>query len=167
MIRCESIFGMTGTLKTASARVLLLALLGGCAATPEAPPASDAEAKRFESAPRAAIVYLYRADTPSSATSTIWVDDRLVGQSLPATYFRVAVRPGRNHIAAFAPDQGLLEIDTREGGVFFVAMQVGGDFETPGNTLFRSVPPEAGKAEILRCCTMLETWRAGQWRAPF
>jgi hypothetical protein len=53
------------------------------------------------------------------------------------------------------------------GGVFFVAMQVGGDVETPGNTIFRSVPPEAGKAEILRCCTMLETWRPGQWRAPF
>ena len=158
---------MPGTPRTALPLVLILALLGGCAATPEAPPASDAEAKRFESAPRAAIIYLYRADTPSSATSTIWVDDRLVGQSLPATYFRVAVRPGRNYIAAFAPDQGRLEIDTREGGVFFVAMQVGGDFETPGDTIFRSVPPEAGKAEILRCCTMLETWRPGQWRAPF
>jgi hypothetical protein len=150
------------------ALVLLLALLGGCASTSEAPPASDAEAKHFESALRAAIIYLYRADTPgSSATSTIWVDDRIVGQSLPATYFRVAVRPGRNRIAAFASDQGRLEIDTREGGVFFVAMQVGGDVETPGNTIFRSVPPEAGKAEILRCCTMLETWRPGQWRAPF
>lgn len=153
--------------KSASALVLLLALLGGCAATPEASPTTDAEAKRFESAPRAAIVYLYRADTPSSTTSTIWVDDRIVGQSLPATYFRVAVRPGRNRIAAFAPDQGRLEIETREGGVFFVAMQVGGDAEGSGTTLFRSVTPDAGKAEILRCCTMLETWRPGQWRAPY
>jgi len=157
---------MPGTPRTALALVLLLALLGGCAATPEASTQDDAAAKLFESAPRAAIIYLYRADTPSSATSTLWVDDRIVGQSLPATYFRVAVRPGRNRIAAFAPDQGRLEIETREGGVFFVAMQVGGDFETPGNTIFRSVPPEAGKAEILRCCTMLETWRPNQWRAP-
>ena len=152
---------------SALALVLLLALLGGCAATSEASREADVEAKRFESAPRAAIIYLYRADTPSNATSTIWVDDRIVGQSLPATYFRVAVRPGRNRIAAFAPDQGRLEIDTRGGGVFFVAMRVGGDVDTPGNTLFRSVPPEAGKTEILRCCTMLETWRPGQWRAPF
>ncbi len=158
---------MPGTPRTTLALLLLLALFGGCAATPEATRESDAEAKRFESAPRAAIIYLYRADNPGTATTTIWVDDRIVGQSLPATYFRVAVRPGRNRIAAFAPDQGRLEIDTREGGVFFVAMQVGGDFETPGNTIFRSVPPEAGKAEILRCCTMLETWRPGQWRAPF
>jgi len=158
---------MASTLKIASALVMLIAFLGGCASTPEAPPASDAEAKRFESAPRVAIIYLYRADTPgSSATPTIWVDDRIVGQTLPATYFRIAVRPGRNRIAAFAPDQGRLEIETREGGVFFVAMQVGGDVETPGSTIFRSVPPEIGKAEIMRCCTMLETWRPGQWRAP-
>ncbi len=158
---------MTGTLKTASVLIPLLALLAGCAATPEASLQDDAEAKRFDSAPRAAIVYLYRADTPGSTTSTLWVDDRIVGQTLPATYFRVAVRPGRNRIAAFAPDHGRLEIDTREGGVFFVAMQVGGDLDAPGNTLFRSVPPEAGKAEILRCCTMLETWRPGQRRMPF
>ncbi len=157
---------MLGLLKTRLTLALLLAFLGGCASTPEAPPATDAEAKRFESAPRAAIIYLYRADNPSSAISTLWVDDRIVGQSLPATYFRVAVRPGRNRIAAFAPDQGRLEIDTREGGVFFVAMRVGGTLETPGNTLFRSIAPETGKAEILRCCTMLETWRPGQWRAP-
>lgn len=162
---------MPGTPRTALALVLLLALLGGCAATPEAPPATDAETKRFESgfesAPRAAIVYLYRADTPGSATSTLWVDDRLVGQSLPATYFRVAVRPGRNRITGVAADQGRLEIDTRAGGVFFVAMHVGGNAEVPGDTLFRSVPPDAGKAEILRCCTMLETWRPGQRRTPF
>ena len=153
--------------ESALARFLVLAFLGGCAATPEAPPIADAEAKHFESAPRAAIVYLYRADTPSDATSTIWVDDHIVGQSLPATYFRVAVRPGRNRIAAFAPDQGRIEIETREGGVFFNAMQVSGDGESSGNTIFRNVPPETGKAEILRCCTMLETWRPGQWRAPF
>ena len=159
---------MPGTPRTALALVLILALLGGCAATPEAPPAGDAEAKRFDTAPRVAIVYLYRADTPgSSATSTIWVDDRLVGQTLPATYFRIVVRPGRNRIAGVASDQGRLEIDTREGSVYFVAMYVGGDMETPTNTIFRRVPPEVGKAEILRCCSMLETWRPGQWRAPF
>ena len=147
--------------------MVLLALLGGCAATPEASRETDAGAKRFESAPRAAIIYLYRADTPSDTTSTIWIDDRVVGQSLPATYFRVAVRPGHNRITAFAPDQGWLEIDTRDGGVFFVAMQVGGNADTTSDTVFRSVPPETGKAHILRCCTLLETWRAGQSRIPF
>jgi hypothetical protein len=157
---------MPGTLKTTSALVLLLAYLGGCASTPEASLQDDAAAKRFESAPRAAIIYLYRADNPGRGVSTIWVDDRPVGQTLPATYFRVAVRPGHNRIAAFASDPGRLEIETRGDGVYFVAMHVGGEAESSPNTIFRSVPPEAGQAAILRCCTMLETWRPGQWRLP-
>ena len=158
---------MPGTPRTALALVLLLALLGGCASTPEAPPVSDAEAKRFESAPRAAFIYLYREDNPSSGVSTIWIDDHPVGQTLPATYFRVAVRPGHNRITAFAGDQGRLEIDTRAGGVYFVAMRVAGEAESSPTTIFRIVPPEVGKPEILRCCTMLETWQRGQWRLPF
>jgi hypothetical protein len=157
---------MLGTPRTALALVLLLALLGGCAATPEAPPASDAEAKHFESAPRAAIIYLYREDNPSRGVSAIWVDGRPVGQTLPATYFRVAVRPGHNRITAFASDPGWLEIETREGGVYFVALRVAGEAESSPSTTFRIVPPAVGKTEILRCCTMLETWRPGQWRLP-
>ena len=159
---------MPDTPRTALALVVSLAFLGGCASTPEAPPASDAEAKSFEPAPRAAVIYLYRSDGPgSSGVSTIWVDDRLVGQTLPATYFRVAVRPGRNRIAAVAGDQGRLEIETRGGDVYFVAMYVGGEGESSPDTIFRGVPPEVGKAAILRCCTMLETWRPGQWRIQF
>jgi hypothetical protein len=158
---------MLGTLRKTPELVLLLAFLGACASTPESSPQSDAEAKRFESAPRAAIIYLYRADTPgSSATSTIWLDGRIVGQTLPATYFRVPVRPGRNRISAYAGDQGQLEIETREGGIYFVSMRVAGTDETAPNTLFRSVALEVGKAEIMRCCTMLEGWRPGQWRSP-
>lgn len=158
---------MIRTLRVTPALVLLLALLGACASTPQAPPQTDAEAKRFESAPRAAIIYLYRADTPGgSGTPTIWIDGRIVGQTLPATYFRVPVRPGRNRISAYAGDQGRLEIETRAGGIYFVSMRVAGTDETASNTLFREVALEAGKAEIVRCCTMLEAWRPGQWRAP-
>jgi len=158
---------MVCALRLTPALVLLLVLLGACASTPEAPVQSDAEAKRFESAPRAAIIYLYRADAPGgSATSTIWVDGHIVGQTLPATYFRVPVRPGRNRISAYAGDQGRLEIETREGGIYFVSMRVAGTDETPSSTLFRSVTLEVGKAEIVRCCTMLEAWRPGQWRVP-
>ena len=149
------------------ALVLLVVLLGACAATPEASLQSDAEAKRFESAPRAAIIYLYSADAPGgSGTSTIWVDGRIVGLTLPATYFRLPVRPGRNRISAYASDQGRLEIESREGGIYFVSMRVAGTDETPSSTLFRSVALEVGKAEIVRCCTMLEAWRPGQWRVP-
>ena len=159
---------MPGIFKSGPWLALLMAFISGCAATPEASPQSDAEAKRFESAPRAAIIYLYRADTPNNGTTaTIWVDGRLVGETVQATYFRVLARPGHNRISASGHDMGLLEIDTRENEVYFVAMQVLGDEENSSSTVFRSMPPAAGKAEILRCCTMLETWRPGQTRLPF
>lgn len=158
---------MPGLMKPGPWLILLTALIGGCAATPEASRESDAEAKRFESAPRAAIIYLYRSDNPGNGTTTtIWMDGRIVGESVPATYFRVIARPGRNRISASGHDVGRIEIDTRENEVYFVSMQVLGDLETPSNTVFRSVPPAAGKAEILRCCTMLEIWRPGQTRMP-
>lgn len=152
---CSPAFGAT-----------LLAFLGACASTPEASPQSDAEAKRFESTARAAIIYLYRADTPGGGTSTIWLDGRIVGQSLPATYFRVAVRPGRNRISGYASDTGQIEVETRAGGIYFVAMRVSGIDESAPSTRFSSVGLEVGKEEIVRCCTMLETWRPGQWRVP-
>lgn len=158
---------MTTPMKFASALGLLLALLAGCAATPEASRERDAEAKRFETAPRTAIIFLYRADTPSNgATATLWMDGRLIGQSLQTTYFRVFARPGRNIITVAGSDMGRIEIDTSADGIYFIAMQVFGDAEGSSRTVFRSVPPETGKAQILRCCTLLETWQPGQNRLP-
>jgi hypothetical protein len=147
--------------------MLPLMVLLGCAATPEASPDRDAAAKQFEAASRAAVIYLYRADSPGSkGVSTVWVDGRLVGQTLPATYFRVIARPGRNSIHATGPDAGRLEIETRPDNVYFVAMNVLGEDEGSATTVFRSVAPEAGQAAIQRCCSLLETWRPGQWRVP-
>ncbi len=147
--------------------LMLAAMLAGCAATPEATPDRDAAAKQFEPAARAAVIYLYRADSPGSrGVTTVWVDGRLVGQSLPATYFRVIARPGRNHIHATGADAGRLEIETRQDAVYFVAMHVSGQDEGSSSTVFRSVPAAAAQSAIQRCCSLLETWRPGQWRVP-
>jgi len=159
---------MPVNLTRTSALTLLLALLGGCASTPEAPPGSDADAKRFETAPNAAIIYLYRPRTPGGdAPSTIWVDGRLIGETLPTTFFRVAVRPGHNRISASGNDMGRLDIDTEADGVYFVEMQVLGETQGASTTIFRSVKPDIGKASVLHCCAMLETWRPGQSRFNF
>ena len=78
-------------------------LLGGCAATPQASLQDDAAAKQFESAPGTAIVYLYRADYPSNVGfPVLWLDNRLIGELTPASYFRVSVRPGKNLLTAYA-----------------------------------------------------------------
>ena len=148
-----------------AALVFACLIQAGCVATPEASRDEDAEAKRFESAPGAAIVYLYRADTPSRGTTTLWLDGRLVGESLPATYFRTSVRPGKNLLSAYAGDPGRLEFETRSGEVYFVAINVRADDAT-GTSQFRLVTPETGIAQINRCCNLLQTWKPGQTRIP-
>ncbi len=159
---------MRNTLRIAPAIVLLLALVGGCASTPMASRESDADAKRFETAPNAAIIYLYRPPAPGGdAASTIWVDGRLIGETLPTTYFRVPVRAGYHRINAAGSDLGRLEIDAKAEGVYFVEMQVLGESQSATTTIFRSVAPETGKAAILRCCRLLEAWRPGQSRFNF
>ena len=153
---------MRGFLKTLPL-LLLLALLGSCSTTPEAPPEKDADAKRFEPALRGATIYLYRGDL-RGGVATIWIDDRLVGLTSPRSYFRVPVRPGRHRISAAGNDMGRIDVDTREEGVYYVEMQVFGESEADHTTIFRSVPADAAKRVIAQCCTLLENWRPGQSR---
>ena len=147
--------------------LIVLAFLAGCASTPEASLSSDADAKRFDSAMNAAIIYIYRPIGAGQGVSTIWVDGRLVGESLPQTFFRVVARPGRNRITTSGNDQGRLELNTAREGVYFVEAQVAGITQSEASTLFRQVAPELGKTAIAGCCRMLETWRPGQDRFNF
>ena len=124
----------------------------------------DSEAKRFESAPGAAIVYLYRADLAGgTGSSVLWLDGRLIGESLPRTYFRVSVRPGKNLLTAYANDTGRLEFETKRGEVYFIGIVVSGD-DAAYTSHFSVVSPENARTQILRCCTLLETWKPGQTR---
>jgi hypothetical protein len=145
----------------------ILLMLAGCASTPEASLESDADAKQFIPAPNAAIVYIYRPIGSGSGVSTIWVDGRLVGELLPQSFFRVAARAGHNRITTSANDPGRLEFDTSNGGVYFVEARVDGETQSEANSRFRMVDPRVGRAQIERCCQMLETWRPGQPRLNF
>jgi hypothetical protein len=152
--------------KSVVALIAACLLLCSCTATPEASRQDDAVAKRFDAVPGAAIVYLYRADGPGNrGFTTLWLDSRLVGEILPATYYRVSVRPGKNLLTAFAGDSGRLEFETRSDEVYFVAISVRDNEGTMGST-FRTVTPEVGRAQIERCCSLLETWKPGQSRFP-
>jgi hypothetical protein len=88
--------------------ILAAALLcTACATTPEATHERDAEAKEFEPVTRDAVIYVYRpGSTLGSPETTLWTDRRLVGSSLPGTFFRVLVWPGRNVIDTSPPDTG-------------------------------------------------------------
>jgi hypothetical protein len=141
--------------------ILLLAalLLGsGCASTPQATRENDAAAKRFEANPAAATLYVYREEqNGGTEDSVLYVDRRLIGATLPASYFRVYVRAGEHQLRGYGYDHGTLEISTRAGEVYFVSLKV-----VSGYSHFRLEDPVRAKRIITACCGLLENWAPGQ-----
>ena len=159
---------MRNILRIAFPFIAAITLLAGCAATPLASQENEADAKRFETAANAAIIYIYRpTGYGGHGVSTLWIDGKLVGETLGGTFFRVAVRPGRNRVTAGGNDMGRIEIDTKADGVYFIETQVTGETQSESNTTFRAVTADVGKTAIQGCCRMLETWRPGQWRLNY
>ena len=137
-------------------------LLAGCASTPQATPERDAEAKQFTARPDAATIYVYRGEFGPAAevmenNTVLYVDGRLIGATLPLTFFRFDVRAGEHLLHGFGYDQGTLKMDTHSGEIYFVSLQA-----TGGNSRFTPVKPDTGKRDILRCCALLENWAPKQ-----
>ena len=135
-------------------------LISGCTSVPQASEARDADAKQFVTQPGSASIYIYRPDFGYGSTpaqSVLWVDTRLVGSTLPRTFFRVDARPGMRVLHGDGHDTGRLALDTKAGELYFVSLNVSGGIST-----FTPVLPETGKREILRCCAMMENWAPGQ-----
>lgn len=139
--------------------MLIAALaLAGCASTPQATAGRDAEAKQFIARPESATLYIFRPDrSPGGEDSVLYVDGRLIGSTLPATYFRIDLRPGTHLLRGYGHDNGSLKVETRPGEAAFVALAV-----MDGDSRFSRVDAETGKRDILRCCALMENWAPGQ-----
>lgn len=144
-----------------TALAVLMLALAGCASTPQATAERDAEAKQFIARPDAATIYVYRddfgAEEPAAQNTVLYVDGRLIGATLPKTFFRFDVRAGMHLLHGFAHDPGSLKVDTRSGEIYFVSLQAAG-----GTSHFTLVKPETGKRDILRCCALMENWAPEQ-----
>ena len=145
----------------ASTPVLLtfvLLLLTGCASTPQASREADADAKQFVTHPSSSTIYVYRSEVDRPRDQTVlYVDDRIIGATLPGAYFRIDAVPGRRVLQGIAADSGRIALDTRPGTLYFVEMHV-----IEGQSHFRLVPEDVGRKRILQCCALLENWAPGQ-----
>jgi len=137
----------------------LLFALGGCASTPQASRGGDAEAKRFMSEPGFAALYVFRPDFPGGVMedTVLHVDDRLIGQTLPGTFFRVDVQPGARVVRASAAGATEITIDTRPGELYFVQLNV-----SDAGSRLALVEPAKAQAIILKCCALMQNWAPGQ-----
>ena len=130
--------------------------LAGCTSTPQASAERDSEAKQFASSPAASTLYIYRPDVAQDDT-VLWIDGRLIGSTLPRTFFRVHLDPGMHLITGMASDNGRIAFTTRPGEVYFVAHTL-----TTGQSRFERVPEALGRKEVTNCCSLMENWAPGQ-----
>lgn len=140
---------------TAGINALRLALaafllpVAACAPLPPSP--QDLQAKRFETLPDKAVVYLFRDDPDLSSEPTpVMVDDAMRGTTYPGTYFRLELAPGRHRIAGFAGDSGVIEIDVSAGRIHFLQQSVTRPFRFPAHSHFRFVNENYGREAVLR-----------------
>jgi hypothetical protein len=141
-----------------SAFVFSFLVCAGCASTPQATTERDTEAKQFVSNPGSSTLYVYRTDFgDSESDSVLWIDGRLIGATLPRTFFRVNVDPGSHTLNGAGHDIGKVVLETRPGEIYFVSLSV-----SAGQSVFRLESAESARNALITCCVLLENWAPGQ-----
>jgi hypothetical protein len=79
----------------------------------------------------------------------LWVNGRLIGATLPHSFFRVHLNPGKQLLVGSGIDNGSLALETRPGEAYFVRLQVAGSHS-------RFEPVSAGNYRPVAVC-----WKTG------
>lgn len=129
--------------------IALIALIAGCAPLPPSP--QDIQAKKFESVPDKAVVYIVRSNLDSVLPDTIWLDDSSTITTHPRTYYRWEVSSGTHRITGFAHSNASITLRIEAGKIYFVEHTVLGIWRTGvvGSNL-RQINEQAGRALVNR-----------------
>ncbi len=131
-------------------RTLLLSLLlAGCAQLPPTP--QDIQAKKFESVPDRAVIYLVRGDPDfNRVPATVWLGETgMMITTYPGTYYRWEVGPGRHQIAGFAVDNGSITLQVEAGKIYFVQHSTR-PWISYAMSYFQVVPESQGRSLVMR-----------------
>jgi len=129
--------------------LLLSILLAGCVQLPLTP--EDIQARKFESVPGKAVIYLVR-DSPdfSSVGTPIWFGDKIRITTYPGTYFRWEVPAGAHTISGANADTGIITVDAQSGRIYFVQQRVSPMGRDVGSSRFEHASEANGRAAVLR-----------------
>jgi hypothetical protein len=124
-------------------------VISGCVSTammitpptvPLAPKQADAEAKRFNSQPGRASIYVMREDmfTGQAALFQVSLDGKDQGKLSRGTYFLFTVPPGK-HVVAFTGEvgRGTETIYAVEGGMYYLEIRPKSGIMAPPTNIFR------------------------------
>jgi hypothetical protein len=138
-------------MRTCIRRLLLFSAALWCAGCTQLPPSpADIQAKKFETLPDRAVIYIVRNDPDFSRDgATLLLDDTVTITTYPGTYYRWEVAAGAHRIAGFAADAGNTTIKVEAGKIYFVQQSfVPGPF-TP-RSHFHHVPASRGRSIVMR-----------------
>jgi hypothetical protein len=129
---------------------LPLLFLAGCVQMPPTP--QDLQAKAFEPVPGHSVIYVVRTPLDSSEPQTLTLNEHATITTLPGTYFRWEVPPGRHHLQGFGFGSESMMLTTEPGGIYFLEHTVVGDPRDGGVllTALRRVPDQYGRKLVTR-----------------
>lgn len=130
-------------------RVLwLVFLLAGCQQLPLTP--ADLQARKFETLPDKAVIYIVRDDPDfSREPAAISLDGGGVITTYPGSYYRWEAPPGQRLIEGFAGHMGRISFSTEPGRVYFVQQRVS-EFMRFGQSFFTLIPEPHGRTVVSR-----------------
>jgi hypothetical protein len=110
------------------------------ATVPLAPERADGEAKRFQSQPGMASIYVMREDifAGQAALFQVSLDGKNKGKLSRGTYFIFTVPPGK-HVVAFTGEagRGAETIYAVEGGIYYLEIRPKSGITAPPTNIFR------------------------------
>lgn len=130
-------------------RLLLSALLlAGCVQLPPSP--QDMQAKKFETVPGKAVIYIVRNYPDLSPHhGTLTLDETGMITTFPGTYYRWEVAPGPHRIASYAIGTARMTLRAEAGKIYFVQNKVGG-FRSATDIFLQLIPEREGRAMVAR-----------------
>jgi len=135
-------------------RLLSIALamaltLAGCQQLPPSP--QDIEAKKFESIPGKAAIYIVRDAASAEIGAPLWLDQGSQITLYRGTYYRWVVNPGSHTIEAIGASTASIKIQAEAGKIYFAHYRVEGSIRA--GVVFSALElmdNEAGHARVMQ-----------------
>jgi len=131
-------------------RIALIALLlAGCAELPPSP--DDIRAKRFETVPGKAVIYVVRTPMDSQEAGSLALDDGGQITTYGGTYYRWETTPGVHRVTGIGNANVAVTLNTEPGKLYFLQHTVIGTLRSgPQNYRLAPVGEQEGRAMVAR-----------------
>ena len=131
--------------------ILSFTVLSGCASVPMAKPDSDLQAKKFNAVPGKSSLYIYRDEIIGSAIKIkITLNDKIVGETAPKTYFNIITDPGQQKFTCTGETTRNFVFDTKPDQLYFIRQEMKMGILVARCSLY-TVPEQQGKMAVNAC----------------